>query len=301
MSVQIVNDITQATAITHAGVFHADEVLATVILEKAFGDVKLCRVNTLPETGVGDAIVYDIIGGKFDHHQKGGNGARENGISYASAGLVWKEYGPVVAGSTEDAETVCKRVDEELIQGIDAVDNGLVQESDSAAKCMNLSNVIHLMNPNWDDDGYRDEAFLEAVRWMEHVFDLVYKNVLSNLKAVHIVEEAIENSQDNIMVLDRFVPWQECVFASSNKKAAELHYVIFPSIRGGYNWRCVPDVLQGYGQRKPVPSAWYGLHDEELQKVTGVKTAVFCHPNGFMGSAETFEDAYALAVLAEQQ
>ena len=100
------------------------------------------------------------------------------------------------------------------------------------------------------------------------------------------------------MVLEQFVPWQEFIFASENPKAEDVQFVVFPSNRGGYNWQCVPDALGSFGQRKTVPSEWRGLSGENLQRVTGVPTATFCHAAGFLGSAETFEDAYALAKIA---
>ena len=47
-----------------------------------------------------------------------------------------------------------------------------------------------------------------------------------------------------------------------------------------------------------MPEEWKGLRDTDIQKVTGVDTATFCHPAGFIGGAETFADAYALAKKA---
>lgn len=85
----LTQDKTQVTAITHTGVFHADEVMATAILLKARGELNLMRTFKVPEDISEDVIVYDIGGGKYDHHQKGGNGARENGVPYSSAGLLW--------------------------------------------------------------------------------------------------------------------------------------------------------------------------------------------------------------------
>ncbi len=44
-------------------------------------------------------IVIDVGGeynadtGRFDHHQRGGAGERENGIPYSSFGLIWQKYG----------------------------------------------------------------------------------------------------------------------------------------------------------------------------------------------------------------
>ena len=42
---------------------------------------------------IANKLVYDIGGGEFDHHQAGGNGQRDNGVKYASCGLIWKSYG----------------------------------------------------------------------------------------------------------------------------------------------------------------------------------------------------------------
>ena len=47
-----------------------------------------------------------------------------------------------------------------------------------------------------------------------------------------------------------------------------------------------------------MPIDWRGKRDEELQKVTGIKTARFCHNAGFICSLEKKEDAIKLAELA---
>ena len=60
----------------------------------------------------------------------------------------------------------------------------------------------------------------------------------------------------------------------------------------------MPDGLGSFEQRKPVPEEWKGLNGPDIQKVTGIATATFCHPAGFIGGAETFADAYALAKKA---
>lgn len=132
----------------------------------------------------------------------------------------------------------------------------------------------------------------------EVVFDNTLESATSKAKAKQIVDEAIEKSEGHVMVLDQFAPWQEFVFSSTNSKADEIQFVVFPSNRGGYNWQCVPDGLGSFEQRKPVPEEWKGLNGSELQLVTGVRTASFCHPAGFIGGAETFTDAYALAKKA---
>ena len=118
--------VKNANAVTHSGVFHADEVLGTVILERAIGDLRIARVAEIPASLADDVVIFDIGNGEFDHHQPGGNGARDNGIPYASAGLLWKHFGPGIVGQSSDPEWLWNYVDETLVQGVDAWDNGTV-------------------------------------------------------------------------------------------------------------------------------------------------------------------------------
>ena len=296
--INITKNITEATAITHGGTFHADEVMATIILNKVFGNITVCRTFRVPEELKEDVIVYDIGFGAFDHHQKGGNGARENGVPYAACGLICKEFGPQIVANTCNPELVWNLIDRDLIQGIDAGDNGTMPKADYPAQAMSFSAVISGFNPNWDSNEGPDEAFAKAVELAEVVFDNTLASTIAKAKAEQIVEEAIEKAEEHIMVLNQFVPWQEYIFSSTSPKADEIQFVVFPSNRGGYNWQCVPDGLGSFGQRKSVPEEWKGLRDADIQKVTGIDTATFCHPAGFIGGAETFADAYALAKKA---
>lgn len=301
--VKTTTNLLEATVITHGGVFHADEVLATVILKKVFGNITVCRTFNVPEEELlpRDIIIYDIGFGKYDHHQKGGNGERKNGVPYAAVGLIWREFGLDVVADAPNPELVWFLIDRDLIQGVDAVDNGKMPKADYPAQAMTFSQTISLFNPTWDSKELPDDAFVKAVEFAEVVFDNVYASAVARVKAESIVDEAIDDAEGNIMVLDQFVPWQEFIFSSGNDKAEEVQFVIFPSNRGGYNWQCVPDGLGSFGQRKSVPEEWKGLRGEELQQVTGVKTATFCHPAGFIGGAETLEDAIKLAKIAVEK
>lgn len=299
-NIKITKNSAEAKFITHGGTFHADEVLATVILEKVFRDIKISRTFTVPENLKEDVMVFDIGGGKFDHHQKGGNGARENGVPYASCGLIWKEYGHELVKNTPNPDLVWHIVDRDLIQGIDATDNGQMPGIDYPAQAWTINKLVSSFNPTWDSNEDSDSAFEMAVSFAEIIFNKVLANAIANAKAQTIVEEAIEKSKNHIMVLDEFLPWQEFIFSSVNPKAEELWFVVFPSNRGGYNWQCVPDAFGSFGQRKSVPTEWRGAKPEELKKMTGVATATFCHPTGFLGATDTLEDAIELAQIASQ-
>lgn len=298
MNITITKDWKKANAITHGGKFHADEVLATVILGKVFDNLTVYRTFKVPENIDNKVIVYDIGGGRFDHHQNGGNGERFNGVPYAACGLIWKRFGPRVVENCNNPLGVWNIIDRELIQGVDAVDNGDMPSVDYPAHNMNITTIISMFNPNWDEEDNYDDAFLKAVSLAEVVFDNVLAYAESKTKAREQVEEAIEASKEHIMVLDKYLPWQGYVLSSLNEKAKDIQFVVYPSRRGGYNFQCVSVTFNSFCQRKPVPASWRGLSDAKLQKVTGVPTARFCHPAGFIGGAETLEDTLAMAKLA---
>lgn len=191
-------------------------------------------------------------------------------------------------------------IDRDLIQGVDAVDNGVMPAPEYPANMLSVSQIISGFNPRWDDSTSSDEAFIEAVKFAHKIFDNVLANVISKAKAQKIVDEWIEKTDGSVMVMDKFVPWQEFLFTSECENASKILFVIFPSNRGGWNWQCVPEAPGSFSPRKSVPKAWCGLSGNELQKATGVSGATFCHPAGFIGGAESYEDAFALARIAAE-
>lgn len=298
-NITIINaqEIAQANCITHSGIFHSDEVMATVLLGKILPEVKVCRTFKVPEDVAEDVIVYDIGGGIYDHHQRGFNEARENGIKFSSFGLLWRKFGMQLLSNTENAELVFDLFDKTFVTGIDAVDNGQVERTDDV-QVMSVSGVISSFNPNWDEKANADESFLKAVTLAEVIFNNALASVVSKAKAKTGVECAIEKSADGIMILDEYMPWQDYIFNSCNEKADGILYVVFPSNRGGYNVNAVPDAPGSFGQRKPLPADWAGLRGAVFAEASGVATANFCHPAKFICGADTFEDAMALAKKA---
>lgn len=135
MNITLTTDIRNANAITHGGIFHADEVFGTIILSKVMDNIVLARTFKVPEDIADDVIVYDIGGGDFDHHQLGGNGTRADGIPYASCGLLWKEYGPQLCANTANPERAFAMMDAKLISGIDANDTGYISPKDCPRVC----------------------------------------------------------------------------------------------------------------------------------------------------------------------
>ena len=286
-NIEIVS-IDNATHVTHGGVFHADEVMATAILS-VIEPIKLSRTFRVPEGT--EAFVYDIGGGAYDHHQKGGNGVRENGVPYSSVGLIWRDFGRKLVS----CEQAWAFVDQELIAGIDAVDNGAYPGVDYPTKPASISNLISGFNPDWDSEVRPDDAFLEAVAFAQGVLARAIASAESKARAKALVDTAIEASEERIIVLPQFAPWQEYVLNSEDAKAAEALYIIFPSNRGGYNVQAIPIAIGSFANRKGLPESWRGLSAPDLQAETGVADASFCHPAGFIGGADSLAGALAMA------
>lgn len=157
----------EANFITHAGSFHADEVMATVLLEILYGDIKLARVSEINDNET-DAFVYDIGLGKYDHHQED-KVRRDNGIAYSSVGLIWRDFGFEILnklGIEDYKEDYFYDIDEQLIMPIDALDNG---EGERAS--MTFQTVISLNNPFWNSEKSADEAFIESVNFARITFN----------------------------------------------------------------------------------------------------------------------------------
>lgn len=303
-----------ADLITHAGQFHADEVMATAIIAEMSKRDRLVvhRATSVDHIAVQPtSIVYDIGGGQYDHHQPGRNGHRPTDgdleIPYSSVGLIWRDYGINCCyygvDSQEDAKRVWQMVDEELIKGIDALDNGVYPASAHDIQLMSINSIISGFNTNWDENSNKqNDRFLEAVELARMVFRNVLRNATSRVKARTAVIEAIKAAHDGVMIMDTFMPWINTFFSMEiegmKKTTDSIYYVIFPSNRGGYQWRVVPLAPGSFEQRVNCPQEWWGKVNEELVNLTGIPSAQFCHANGFTGTCGEMVDAINMAKLA---
>lgn len=53
-----------------------------------------------------------------------------------------------------------------------------------------------------------------------------------------------------------------------------------------------------FESRKPLPSQWRGLRDDDLSKEAGIPGCVFVHMSGFIGGNQSFDGALAMARAA---
>lgn len=262
---------------THGGVFHADDVFSAALLTILNPSITISRGFELPDDFVG--LVFDIGGGPFDHHGPCRE-QRVNGVPYASFGLIWRQYGTLLL-DTDDASAF----DESFVQPIDDADNG-------GKPCM-LSQLVSDFNPaSTDELAAYDEAFKSAVAWARDVLQRRLDAILLARESRDYVSRCMDNCDGHVLILDKLVPWRDVASHSG------YEFVVYPSIRGGYN---VQSVAKSVKEGKPsclFPPSWRGKDPDALKKVSGVNNITFCHPSGFLVAAEGLEGAVQAARLA---
>ncbi len=283
--------------VTHNGTFHADDVFATATLSILNdGNVKVVRTRDSEWFDKGD-YVYDVGGeydpsrNRFDHHQKGGAGARPNGIPYAAFGLVWKAYSEKICGSKEVAD----KIDEGLVSSIDAEDNGmdLYKRVNENVGPYTVQGIINAFRPSWKEDEECDEVFLELVEFAKKFLERKIKKAQDSLEGRVFVQRAYDEAKDKrLIVLDDHYPWRELFL-----EYPEPIYVIVPRL-DKWNVYAAQKEKNSFDNRKSLPEAWAGLRDGDLAKVTGVPDATFCHNGLFLAVAKSKEGAIALAEKA---
>ena len=287
--------------VTHDGSFHADEVFAVAALTLLSSDDEVVRTRDRDAIAAADMRVdvgfrEDPATGDFDHHQRDFDRARDNGVRFASFGLVWREFGARVCGG--DAE-VAAAVDSTLVVPIDAGDTGqqiaelLVED----VHPMSLGGLIGGLNAHWDETltpTQERERFETAVSLARDILSREVASVASARRAVEIVQAAIDVAADPRLVeLPVNAPWKRALVPS----APAAQFVIFPK-RQGYGLQAVPRELGSFENRRDLPAQWAGLDGEALVSATGVQDAVFCHAKRFLVVARSREGIERLAELA---
>jgi len=279
---------------THNGNFHADDVFSIAALKSVFSSFTLIRTRDLELIAKAD-IVIDVGGeynpdtGRFDHHQRGGAGERENGIPYSSFGLIWKKYGLEICQGNQD---VANAIDTGLVSTIDAIDCGHVE---SVSKGISLSQTISMFNPTWQEESNFDQCFDEAVDFASRVLIRFIAAANGGISAKAIVAKAVDTAEDpRVIVLQKYTPWKKTVHALSD----DALFMIYPSHSGQWMIQTIPVELGSFEDRKSLPTPWAGLSDEAFKEVTGIDDAMFCHNGLFIAGAKSFESAMKMAEMA---
>lgn len=245
---------------THGGTFHADDVFSTAFLKILNPNIKIERGFKVPENY--DGIVYDIGDGEFDHHSKDRE-CRINGIMYASFGKLWRAFSYLVID----------------VYGAEIIDNefiSIIDECDNTSKRNILSSSIYNFNSLWNEENNPEkqyENFMFAVDIAQKILLREIEKTKSLQDGKKYVLECYAKSNNGIVILDRYVPWENALKETNTK------VVIHPSSRGGYNVQRLEN--SGF----EFPMEWWGVRDNK-----NVKGLLFCHPSGFMCNFDTLEN-----------
>lgn len=314
------------TIATHSGSFHADDVFGVGVLMGVYPTHTLVRTRQQERIASADFVVdvggiWDAAQGRFDHHQRGFDGARPAhrvdgvetpGVGYASAGLVWSAHGAAYVHALtrskgialDDAAVaeIVRSLDASLVQYLDIVDTG---QGDVAPGIFGLSALIAQLNSHWlDEQGLdadekaqlQEARFREAIAITRTFLDQAISKKIAQLRALDIVRQAPRLLNGRVLHLtEGGMPWTHVVV----HEMPEVLLVVYPDSDGNqYQIKTVPVEPGSFTARLDLPAPWAGLRDEELAAVTGVADSVFCHLNLFIAGARSLEGALRLAELA---
>ncbi|HWF52227.1 MAG TPA: MYG1 family protein [Solirubrobacteraceae bacterium] len=286
---------------THDGSFHADEVFAIAALGLLGERIEVVRTRDRDALAPADLRVDvgfrdDASTGDFDHHQRDFEAARENGVRFASFGLVWREFGARVC---DGDQAVADVVDQTLVQAVDANDTGqrLTQSLIDGVYPMSVNAIIGGFNARWDEaltSEEERERFDQAVDLAQGILAREVASAASGLRAQRIVREAITAASDpRVVELPINAPWKQVLVP----EAADALFVIYPK-RQGFGLEAVPRELGSFENRRDLPATWGGLEGDDLIAATGVEEALFCHAKRFLAVARTHAAVTRLAELA---
>lgn len=292
------------TIVTHDGSYHTDEVFAVATLQLHLGveHVHVLRTRDTYAIENADWVLdvgrkYDPSKNYFDHHQAGGP-VRDNGIPYSSFGLVWQEYGESVTGSKE----IRYILDEKIVQPVDAGDNGvaLYTLNEYNVVPFELYNVVKSYAPADPTNSQEiDKAFMQAVDFARHLLERMIAYEINQQKKMREAEEIYQNStvENGVLVID--VPMSTGYFSSF----PDVALVVRPGADGANDrWIAKSIPVDGalFEYRAEFPQEWAGLSDAELQTVSGIDDALFCHAKRFICIVRSKEGAVQAAQKASR-
>jgi len=258
---EIKNKIENYGCLTHAGIFHADDVFSTALLRIIFRDLRPTPVRVFKVPNDYKGLVYDIGFGEFDHHQSEVP-TYEDGTKKASLGLLWD-----ILGKETYSEEVYTDIRDNLIKFLDENDNTGKVVSMGGIKHP-LADVIGCFNVNWDDEfNDSDSKFLKAVSVARRILLEKIVSSISYYAGKSVIEEA--PMEDNIKILSKYAPWKEFV-------PEECIGVVHPSLRGGYALQSIDSNIY------PLPKEWLEGKPEGC---------TFVHASLFIASFDTKENA----------
>lgn len=294
--------------VTHDGSFHADDLFAAAVLSIVENNnIKIIRTRDPEIIKKADIVfdvggIYDEFNNRFDHHQKVGAGVRENGIPYASFGLVWKKFGEQICGNRE----VANRIENKIVLPIDASDNGkdFIKPLISDIFPYSAESIFLAEVPTWKEDDFDiDKIFIKQVHKIILLLKREIKIAKDDIEGQKIIINTYKKSENKkIIILDLDLP--RYLIQNTLCNFPEPIYIIYPSLKDkkntGWKVEAIKKSSNTMESRKFFPESWRGIMEESgrLKEITGVKDALFCHASGFLLTVGSKEGAIKLAEKA---
>lgn len=269
----------------HDGSFHADEVCACGLL-LAFQLVDRDKIVRSRDPAVLQNCeyvcdvggVYDPARKLFDHHQVSYQG------SLSSAGMILAYLRDQQFMSLKEYQFF----NDSLIRGVDDHDNGRAPLTPGVCS---FSQIISNFSPieHEADSATETAAFFQAVDFAAGHMRRLHERFLYIAKSRQAVEEAMRKYKD-CLIFDRSVPWQDNFFDMDGEHHP-AQFVIMPS---GKHWKLRGIPPSGHDRMKvrcPLPLEWAGVMQSELQRISGIHGAIFCHKGRFISVWESYDDA----------
>lgn len=255
----------------HGGEFHADDAACVALVQLAYGaeNVSVRRefkiesdeeLDFVLDIGQIDEIREDLV--RLDHHPVSGRQEDKgvlttvkngNGEDVAIPHCAFTKLAQLMLADESD------EVREELMQTVliplAMQDNG-IEVAGFTPRTFPFP-FVHAFNGAWDEDGapmMQYERFMQAVAIVRQVLDRIVIRARSKFAAAEIVNKAISNSKDGIVVLPRFAPWQDYVLAANDGNPT-WRLVVFPSNRGGYMLQVVPKEAGSFASWVSIPES----------------------------------------------
>lgn len=195
-------------------------------------------------------------------------------------------------------ETVHAAFDAGFVLPVDLVDNGaLSPDSAGLLAGLTLPSLLETLKPVFDerDPEATDRAFHAAVGIARSFVEAKIGVIHAKRRAEALVLTAIASvGNGRVLELPIGMPFRPAIVKAG---ADHLLFVVHPRET---DW-CLTGIRraeEGFELRADLPAAWAGLSGRELETVTGIEGASFCHNGRFIAAAKTRDAALALAGLA---
>ena len=318
---------------THDGSFHADETLACAIISYVHERCEVIRSRNPVELEKAD-IVIDVSGinddKHFDHHSNNFNLKRDNGINYATAGLMWQKFGfeylrkiaeeyfdPDQRAQLTDEiiDAAHKRIDREIMYMVDLNDNGqlnsylretvpvqtaaeqaVMDQLNEFYQCSpDIPYLVAMQNlPNVTGEE-QDKNFMVTVKLLKTLLINASINALYTEFGIAKVMKLYTGGE--LLIMHEKLPWTQAVLANF-EHFSKCMLAIYPDRKRGWRVQSLPfSKAERFKNKIIAPKAWRGLDDKDLDAASGLKGTIFVHRAGFTGGALEFDTIIAMAKL----